>query len=251
MSELETGQFESEEEKLVAEKFEEQQDRHRKSKIFLGRHGESKHNIAEIPYFAGGSLEQDTPLIEKGIESAKKVAERLKSEDIDVLISSDLKRARETAEVIAQELGGQIQIVELEGLREVHVGELTGKTREQVRQGGSEEAKQALEDFLSGDIRRINFPGGDSYETACQRVRESLDKIIQQYGDKARIAIVGHGNINKVILSLMFPDDIGFINQLDLAHENVVELDMELDEENNPQFNNVKLHGEGEDKGLI
>lgn len=239
--------------KIPAEKLaEEKEQEPKKRKIFIARHGESTHNVAEVPYFAGGSLEQDASLTEKGVESAKKVAEKLKQEGgIDILVSSDLQRSRETAEIIAKELGEPIEIVEMAGLREVHVGELTGKTREQVRTEGSEAAKRALELFISGDIRKIDFPGGDSYESACQRVKESLDRIIKEHGDKAKIAIVGHGNINKIILSLMFPEHVDLVNQLDLSHERVVGLDMTVSKNGEQDFNNIKVYGEGESRGLI
>lgn len=220
------------------------------TKMFLIRHGESTHNVAEVPYFAGGSLEQDAPLTNKGIESAKKSAEKLKQEGVEVLICSDLQRSRQTAEIIAQELGSEVEIVEFEGLREVHVGELTGKTREQVRTEGSEVAQKALEMFIGGDIRKIDFPGGDSYESACRRVKESLDQIIKEHGDKTKIAIVGHGIINKVILSLMFPDQIDFVNQLDLSHEQIVGLNMTIGKNGSQDFRNIELYGKEESEGL-
>ena len=249
MNEFNSGEFKSEEEQ-AARDFE-QESKPSGTKIFLARHGESEHNIAVPGYFAGGSKEYDTPLTPKGEESAKKVAEKLREEGIDLLVHSDLKRSRETAEVINRELGGKIELVEIGGLKEVQVGELTGKTREQVVNEGSEAARKALEVFASGDVQQINFPGGDTFETASQRVRESLDKIIKEHGDKTKIAVIGHGNINKVMLSLMFPDEADFIRQLNLAHENVVELDMETDKEGNVEFKNVKLHGEAKDEGLI
>lgn len=258
MSEFESEQFISEDEKQAAlesqDKSQEKVDEEiikKPTKIFLVRHGESKHNVAEIPYFAGGSWKHDASLTEKGIESAKKVAEQLKNKGVDILITSDLKRARETAEIIAQELEYPVEIVEMEGLREVHVGELTGKTRQEVKEEGSEEAKKALEIFVSGDIHHLNFPGGDTYETASRRVKESLDKILREYGTKAKIVIVGHGNINKVMLSLMFPDDMDFVRQLDMSHEKFVEMEVEIDKNENIDFKNVKIHGEGEAKGLI
>lgn len=230
----------------------EEEQKPRRTKIFIARHGEAGHNIAEIPYFVGGSLECDLSLVPEGIDSAKKIAEKLKAEGVEILLCSDLKRSKQTAEIIAQELGYPVEIVEFEGLREVQVGELTGKTPEQIRQEGSEEAKKALELFLSGDFRQFNFPGGENYESASKRARETLEQIIKQHGDKARIAIIGHGNINKVILSLMFPNEIDFIRQLNQAHLGVVELDMEQGgEKGTLEFKNVKSHGEGEDKGLI
>lgn len=224
-----------------------------KFQIFLARHGESQHNVAETPYFAGGSKEEaiDVGLNEKGIESAKKVAEKLKNEGIEVIVHSDLKRSVETASVIAQELGYPVARLELDGLREVHVGELTGKTRDQVGKEGTPVAKRALDLFVSGDIRNINFPGGDSYQSACERTRKALEQVYQKYGDKAKIAIIGHGNENKVILSLMFPGDFERVNQLNLSHEAVVEVDAEIDNNGQAKFNNPRLYGETQEGGLI
>ena len=68
-------------------------------KVILVRHGESVANSKGI---SQGNKDKwtDTPLSQKGKEQAKKVAERLKKEDIKVIYSSDLKRAKETAQEI-------------------------------------------------------------------------------------------------------------------------------------------------------
>lgn len=67
--------------------------------IFLVRHGESLANSKKI---SQGNRDrwEDTSLTRKGKEQAKKVAERLMREKIDLIYSSDLKRAKETAEII-------------------------------------------------------------------------------------------------------------------------------------------------------
>jgi len=69
------------------------------TKIILVRHGES---IANAKKMSQGKQDEwiDTHLSEKGVEEAKKVALRLKKEKIDIIYSSDLKRAVETAEEI-------------------------------------------------------------------------------------------------------------------------------------------------------
>ena len=67
--------------------------------IILVRHGESLANAQDISQ--GNNDEySDTPLSKKGKEQAIKVAERLKKEPLDLIYSSDLKRAKETAEII-------------------------------------------------------------------------------------------------------------------------------------------------------
>ncbi|MCL5795150.1 MAG: histidine phosphatase family protein, partial [Patescibacteria group bacterium] len=190
-----------------------------------------------------------TNLVDKGIESAKKVGEKLKKEGVEVLISSDLKRARQTAEIIAQKLEKPVEVVELEGLREINAGTLTGKTQEQINLEGSDFEKEANRLFKEGDIRKINFPGGDSFETASQRVQEALKKIISDHGDKTKIAIVAHGNINRVMLNLMFPEEYDFISQLNLSHVDVVEIEATVDEQGELNFgkmNDITMSYDGE-----
>ena len=68
-------------------------------KIILVRHGESEANAKGISQ--GQKL--DSPLSKKGLEQAKKVTERLSEEKIDFIYSSDLKRAKQTAEIINKE----------------------------------------------------------------------------------------------------------------------------------------------------
>ena len=67
-------------------------------KIYLVRHGESIANAKGI--HQGQKI--DTSLNKKGLEQAKKIAERLKDENFEIIYSSDLKRAYETAREIAK-----------------------------------------------------------------------------------------------------------------------------------------------------
>lgn len=68
-------------------------------KIIMVRHGQS---IANSKGISQGNKDEwiDKPLSKKGKEQAEKVAQRLKNEDIGIIYSSDLKRAKETAEII-------------------------------------------------------------------------------------------------------------------------------------------------------
>lgn len=67
-------------------------------KLFIVRHGESKANAKGI--HQGQKI--DTSLSKKGLEQAKKIAERLKDENFEIIYSSDLKRAYETAKEISK-----------------------------------------------------------------------------------------------------------------------------------------------------
>src|SRR6056297_2934936 len=67
--------------------------------LILIRHGESEANKKGRNQGEGGFW-SDTPLSEKGNEQAEQVSQRLKTEKIDYIFSSDLKRAKETANKI-------------------------------------------------------------------------------------------------------------------------------------------------------
>lgn len=81
-------------------------------KIYLVRHGESEANAKGI--HQGQKI--DTSLSKNGLEQAKKIAERLKDEDFEIIYSSDLKRAYETAKEIAK--FHNIKIIKDKRLRE-------------------------------------------------------------------------------------------------------------------------------------
>lgn len=80
----------------------------------------------------------DNPLDEEGLQQAEAIAERLSGEHWDYIYSSDLLRARQTAEVIAAKLGLQVAGV-IPGIREMNGGLLEGTTeQERVERWGTE-----------------------------------------------------------------------------------------------------------------
>jgi broad specificity phosphatase PhoE len=75
--------------------------------IYFIRHGQSDDNVA--PVFQS----PDSPLSAKGRRQAEAVAKRIASLKFDVLISSPLHRAKETAEIISQETGKKLELSDL------------------------------------------------------------------------------------------------------------------------------------------
>jgi broad specificity phosphatase PhoE len=71
-----------------------------KNGMFLVRHGDTSLNDEDLVH---GWV--DAPLNEKGIEQAHKAAESLKDKEITRIVSSDLPRARQTANIIGKKLG--------------------------------------------------------------------------------------------------------------------------------------------------
>ena len=96
------------------------------TKLIIIRHGETEQNRNNI---LQGAI--DTQLSELGLFQAEKVAQRLKDEKIDVLVSSHLQRAVKTAEAIARQntyfQENKDQILVDKAFREISYGETAMK----------------------------------------------------------------------------------------------------------------------------
>ena len=119
-------------------------------------------------------------LNEKGREQARQVAERLASEQIDAVIASDLHRAVQTAEYIAQPHHLEVTTTAL--MRERDWGSFTGR-------------------FIP-DLKGEVWPDDiESEETLLLRARAFLLYIVATYPGK-RVVAVGHGIFNKAVLAV-------------------------------------------------
>jgi broad specificity phosphatase PhoE len=94
-------------------------------KCLLIRHGETKSNLLKV--YAGWS---DEPLTERGVHQAYHVGKLLATREIDVIYTSPLRRAVQTAEIIAQQT--QVPVVQESGFIEMKMGPWEGKPEEQV-----------------------------------------------------------------------------------------------------------------------
>jgi probable phosphoglycerate mutase len=155
-----------------------------KTTLFLIRHGETDWNLQKR---IQGHV--DIPLNETGLQQAKRVAERMRSEPITALYSSDLQRARHTAECIARHHGIEVRLDER--LRERNYGLLEGLTKEEI--------DQQFPDYQASNHK---VPGQESLEAVRQRALQFLSHIASQHLGE-RIAVVSHGGwINAVLYVL-------------------------------------------------
>jgi probable phosphoglycerate mutase len=157
------------------------------TQIILVRHGETEWNrVKRIQ----GHLDID--LSQGGRGQARALAARMADEArqglrIDALYSSDLARARQTAEPLAHVLQ---QVVTLEpALRERQYGVFQGHDAEQIRE-------QFPADYLAWQSRDPQFapPGGESQAAFYARVVEVLDALVQRHRAQ-RIVCVAHGGV--------------------------------------------------------
>lgn len=157
------------------------------TRLLLVRHGQSTWNDARR---IQGQL--DPPLSALGEMQARRLAERLNGQPFDGFYTSDLARCRQTAAVIAPEVGREPDV--LQDLREIALGDWEGLTREEMIARFPEEWKH-WEREPSWDI----VPGSEgarAFEVRVHRVIDHLFKL-HPHGD---VLVVTHGGVIQVAL---------------------------------------------------
>lgn len=134
----------------------------------------------------------DIPLNQIGIKQAQALAERFSLEGKwDVIISSDLSRAKETAQIIANKLNMSISIYD-QRIREINCGEIEGTTEEQRMQK------------WGTSWREVDL-GMEKFEEVAKRGSEFLEEAVITYKDK-RILVVSHGALIGLTLQQLLPE---------------------------------------------
>ncbi|HEX2038269.1 MAG TPA: histidine phosphatase family protein [Acidimicrobiales bacterium] len=150
------------------------------ARLLLIRHGQSAWN-------AEGRWQgwADPPLSDIGAAQALAAAERLRGEGLSAVASSDLQRARHTAEIIADCL--DLPLLEpLPDLRERDIGDWSGLTTVEIEQGWP--GWLAL--WRAGDLERP--PNGEAHEELAARVVGALERLAEEDGC---ILVVTHGGV--------------------------------------------------------
>ena len=159
------------------------------TKFILLRHGESESNVLKIK--AGGSNKYG--LTEKGIKQCKAVAKDLKNQEIDFIVTSPIKRTKQTTEIINKELS--LEVIEDELVKEYDFGkwnecshqDLIGKNDLYDKYRKLDYGKERYNFAFGGD--------GESRQDIENRVRKFIDEYAQKYSGK-NILVVAHGGIN-------------------------------------------------------
>lgn len=149
------------------------------TRLYLIRHGQSAGNAEGR--FGGHSA---TPLSELGVEQARLTAEALAREKIDVICSSDLHRAVQTAEPLGKALG--LQIHTSAAFRERHVGVLEGLTFDESRESHPKDYYA----LVNRNIHHV-ITKGESYRHLLRRATAELREILRK-NQGSRIAIYSH-----------------------------------------------------------
>ncbi len=149
------------------------------TRLILIRHGESAGNASRA--FLGHT---DLDITEKGRMQAKATAELLKNRKIDVIYSSDLIRAHNTAKPIAELKG--IDINTSKELREIYAGEWEGLTIEDIKARYPESYA-----IWRGDTMKATCNGGESVVELQNRIKREVLRILGENKGKT-VCITSH-----------------------------------------------------------
>jgi probable phosphoglycerate mutase len=157
--------------------------------VYFVRHGETTRNAARVHQAS------DTTLSERGIAQAKVVAKRFSRIPIDLIVSSTHKRARQTAEIIAEAIQKPVKyssfFVERKRPREIE-----GKHTEDPH---TVRVKKLIQDHYHQHAWR--YADEENFSDLKQRALKAvhyLEKI-----DTGNILVVSHGTFVKAVMSAM------------------------------------------------
>ena len=186
--------------------------------ILLIRHGQSEWN--KLNLFTGF---KNIELSEQGIDEANKAGQNFKNLNIkfDIVFTSKLKRAQETAKIILKNLNQWDHLYEKGkiktdiNLNERDYGDLTGLNKKETADKFGEEQVHKWRRGYSDQP-----PNGESLEDVVRRVKiyfeESINPAIQS-ADNNNILIAAHGNSLRALLIVMNIYDSSNINSVELS----------------------------------
>ena len=148
--------------------------------LYLVRHGETMHNVARITQ--GWS---DSELSDLGRRQVQRLAERLAALNPTAIYSSPLGRAMATARIIADATG--LEIVTLDGLREMNYGRWEGRAFLDIRS----EDESLYRSWISDE--NLPCPEGESHADVRRRFVGALESV-----NSERAIVVAHGTAIRI-----------------------------------------------------
>lgn len=171
------------------------------AKLYLIRHGEVAWN-RENSYIGA----TDLPLNDQGKKQAALLADRLAHHKIAAVYSSDLTRARETAEIIAERFG--LQVITVPAMREVNYGEWEGVSETKLPTSHPDVYHQ-----WRANPTEVRIPGGETFAELRDRALSAFCRIAESHPSED-VVIVGHKSANRVILCCLMGIDINRYKQI-------------------------------------
>jgi broad specificity phosphatase PhoE len=184
--------------------------------ILLARHGESDWNHSKR--WQGFA---DRPLTDLGRRQAVELAARLEGTELDAVFSSDLRRARDTAEAVAR--SKDLEVRTTPDLREVDVGSWSGLTRAEAEA----QYPDAYRRWLQGGE---GWDDGETYEELGERVVRAIRQIAKQH-EGERVLVVAHGGTIRAIHAAALGVDVHTYRRIQRVEPNATLSAVCVDEE--------------------
>lgn len=160
------------------------------TQVLLLRHGQTAMSVQKR--YAGVT---DAPLTDVGLAQAAAAAQRLAAVGLDAIVSSPLRRTRQTADAVAALCGLPVEVDD--GFRETDFGQWEGLTFAEVRERWADELGHWLADPLATP------PGAESFADAEARVLAALNRLLAAHTGQ-RVLVVSHvGPIKSLICSVL------------------------------------------------
>ena len=186
-------------------------------RIFLLRHGKPEFP-AEEKYCLGVT---DLPLSEAGRDEIRAAGEGLKDKGIRKIISSPLKRCRESAETLAALLGedktAPLPVEIREDLTEINMGSWDGLTFREIRARFPGEYEARGRDFA-----RFRVPGGETFLELARRAGKAFQAICRE--NDGSVLLLGHAGWIKTVIAGREGKRIKEIRDISLKYGEVVEV---------------------------
>lgn len=158
-------------------------------RLIMTRHGETQWNVERKTQ--GRS---DTVLTENGMEQARALSRRIGSIPFDCVYTSPLKRARETARILAQ--SRSVPIINDAALTEMCFGEWEGLTFSRIG-----ELYPAQLELWSHSPNLCQIPSGEPFQTLTERCEAFLKRVLERH-EGFTVVAVSHSVPTKVIAAL-------------------------------------------------
>ncbi len=175
------------------------------TRIYLIRHGQSEWNKSNK--IQG---QHDTKLTELGKNQAMLLGNSLINENIDIIYTSDLTRAYDTAEIISNIINKPLIASNL--IREINFGVWEGLTSNEVKENYKDEYNIWLK-----EPDKLNIQGLERLEDLQKRAMTFMNRIVQENSNK-NIAIVSHGAILKTIILGLLDIEISHYKNISLSN---------------------------------
>jgi alpha-ribazole phosphatase len=186
--------------------------------VYLLRHGQTV-NTLDGTFRYNGHI--DVNVTNESLETMKAIARQLNSQRISHIYSSDLRRSRAGAAIIADHL--KLPQTPLPAFKEIKMGCWEGLTYDEVKERYPEQIEKKFNDFIN-----YRIPGGETIPEVENRVFKQLDELLQTHSGE-QLVIVAHGGINMLIICralqmtatniFRLKQDFCCVNHLDYYHD--------------------------------